>query len=166
LNVFESFQKWKCISFTLFPFSAQLAQPISLSLLFLFPSRGPKPHRRPVTFYFPSAQPVPAFSSRSHRQAGPACQGRPPPVAEWDSVESGRHTPRCGLLGPHAKGRCPPLYKQRCAPREPYRDTAAVAALANPSTAAIDELELGVAAVPPFPPLHVNFKPPRSFAPR
>ena len=97
---------------------------------------------------------------------GPPVRAFSYPGPGTDSTESGRTPRRCGLLGLHAKGRRPPLYKQRRAPKEPYRDTAVVAALAKPSAAAIDELELGVAVAPPFLPLPIDFKPPRSFTPR
>ena len=165
--MFESFLK---IEISLSP-SFLLAQPNSLWF-------GPVRHLHfSLSLFFPAAQNQRRRpDSRLLAQSGPApllTGARGPPVKAFsypgsgtDSAESGRTPRRCGLLGPHVKGRRPPLYKQRHAPREPYRDTAAVAALVNPSTAAIDELELGVAARPPFPPLPVDLESSRSFASR
>ena len=171
LNLFEVFCKKKknfLFSLPLFLLSAQQAQLHPSLSLSLFIPAAQKLHTGPFHFLsWPSSRTPAQLTSPSLSDPwGPLVGGVSYPGSGTDSAESGR-TPRSrGLLGPHAKGRCPPLYKAPHPPLEPYPAAAAFFCAPNPSTAAIDELELGVATALPFPPLPVDFKPPRSFAPR
>ena len=78
LNVFELFSKMENPFFLPKPFSAQTGPTPLPHSPFPFLSRGPKPHRRPVTISFPQAQPVPAFPSLSPPTGGARLSGSPP----------------------------------------------------------------------------------------
>ena len=124
LNMFESFQKWKCL-----PFSPLIFSPAGPSLRFLFsflffPAAQKTIPRRPKTFPSPAqlAPPLP------HRQTGGPRPSGPSP----SSGSSG--TPAQGVPAAHApprlpwparRGLVPALFKCRATPLEPFFEAAA-----------------------------------------
>ena len=150
--------------------SAQPAQPL------LFPSlfRGPNfLHRRPTSLFpaqtaaRPASPPLPPLlslpsgarpsggfsflpSERDSNSRSPA-QARAAAPRSWPARQG-------ALLHP---------YLRRCTPPEPYRIEPPPSSLRTTLAAAAAIVGLAWSSVtPPFPPLPVDFKPPRSFAPR
>ena len=123
-------------------FSAQPAQPTSLSLSFFSsPAAQTPPFHQPTFLFRPRSAPPPLC----RRQAGPACRGRLPPRGRRGLRESGRCTPPRSLPWRALQGSpAAPIYsfaRVLCLPSQ----TVAAFSAPNPS-AAIRALELGAAA--------------------
>jgi len=156
-----------------------LAQPTSLFPSFpSFPAAqnllagpffsSPGPTRRPV---FPLYSPIGATPSPSPLSAarGPPVGGLllPPVRAGLQLKESSPSTRRRpAVLARTPRSPAPPLFKA-LHPPEPYRIEPPPSSLRTALAAAAAIVGLAWSSVtPPFPPLPVDFKPPRSFAPR
>ena len=81
-------------------FSAQPAQPTSLSLSFSSPAAQTPRFHRPTFLSRPRSAPLPLC----RRQVGPACRGRLPPRGRRGLRESGRHTPPRAAPWPARQG--------------------------------------------------------------
>ena len=149
--------------------SAQPAQPL------LFPSlfRGPNfLHRRPTSLFpaqtaaRPASPPLPPLLSlpRGARPSGGF--SFLPSERDSNSRSPAQARRRPAVLARTPRSPAPPLFKA-LHPPEPYRIEPPPSSLRTTLAAAAAIVGLAWSSVtPPFPPLPVDFKPPRSFAPR
>jgi len=150
-------------------FSAQPAQPTSLSLSFFSSPTAQTPPLAGPPFLSREAQPdAPSLSFLCRRQAGPACRGRLPRVSDTDSRSpaAARHAPSepCGL-GPHAKDALLHPYLRRRTPLNPIESSRRLLVLGTTIAAAATIVGLAWSYMtPPFLSPSVHFESSRSFA--